>query len=136
MAVVQDTLPIPFTSTGGNSESLIVSTSVSGGTIYTPYVRQGGTMGTIVAVAQSFVSGSSVGVARSVGLTGAKSDAGVSLTASATGGAMANSRTPGTSLVLVGETTSSNAKTDKALFQITVSDGYVASTNIPVVVNA
>lgn len=68
-------------------------------------------------------------------LTSAKSDAGVGLTATATGGAMGVARTAGTSLTLVGEATSSSAKTDKAMFEFTLADTYVAGANIPILVN-
>ena len=46
------------------------------------------------------------------------------------------SRAAGTSLVLVGETTSSNAKTDKALFETNLADSYIAGANIAVTLNA
>jgi hypothetical protein len=70
-----------------------------------------------------------------IDLLSAKSDAGVPLTATATGGAMGISRTAGTSLQLVGEATSSNAKTDKALFSITMPATYVSGSNFTVSVD-
>jgi len=68
-------------------------------------------------------------------LTDALSDAGIALTATATGGACGISRTAGTSLTLVGEVTSSNAKTDKATFLINLPGSYVAGSNFTVAVN-
>jgi hypothetical protein len=63
---------------------------------------------------------------RHLPLTSAKSDAGVGLTATATGGAMGISRTAGTSLELVGEATSVSTKTDKAMFEFDLPDTYNA----------
>lgn len=69
-------------------------------------------------------------------LTDAKSDAGVALTATATGGAMGVARTAGTSLALVGEATSSNAKTDKAMWEFNIPTSYNDGAVLPVTVNA
>jgi hypothetical protein len=77
-----------------------------------------------------------VGPARYLRLTDAKADTGVSLTATATGGAMGVARTAGTSLTLVGEATSSNAKTDKAMWEFDLPDTYTAGAAISVTVNA
>jgi len=74
-------------------------------------------------------------IKRYLALTSAKSDAGVALSATASSGAMGVSRTAGSSLVLVGEATSANAKTDKAMFEFDLPDTYVANANIPVTVN-
>lgn len=74
-------------------------------------------------------------VTRYLPLTDAKSDAGVALTATATGGAMGVSRTAGTSLELVGEATSSNGKTDKAIFELTLPATYIAGNALAVGVN-
>lgn len=68
-------------------------------------------------------------------LTAAKSDAGVALTATSTGGAVGIARTAGTSLTLVGEATSSNAKTDKAMWEFVLPQTYIAGADIPVTVN-
>lgn len=77
---------------------------------------------------------------RSIPLTDGKSDAGVPMTAAAgtPTGTVGVSRTAGTSLTLVGEATSSSAKTDKVLFEIRVPDTYVApiAGTFPVTVNA
>lgn len=71
-------------------------------------------------------------------LTDAKSDAGVPLTAAAgtPTGAVGVARTAGTSLQLVGEATSSSAKTNKAFFELDLPSTYVAGADIPVIVNA
>ena len=68
-------------------------------------------------------------------LTGAKADSGIPLTAAAgtPAGAVGIARTAGTSLTLAGEATSASAKTDKAFFEFTLPETYVAGANIPVV---
>lgn len=71
-----------------------------------------------------------------VQLADARSDAGVPLTATPTGGAMGVTRTAGTSLTLLGEVTSSNAKTDKATWFVTMPATYVPASNFTVSVNA
>lgn len=77
-------------------------------------------------------------LARPLPLTNGKSDLGVPMTAAAgtPTGAVGVSRTAGTSLTLVGEATSSSAKTDKVIFEFNVPDTYIAGTLIPVTVNA
>lgn len=79
-------------------------------------------------------------IGRSVPLSDGKSDAGVPMTAAAgtPSGTVGISRTAGTSLQLVGEATSSSAKTDKVLFEIRVPDTYVAPIGgtFPVTINA
>lgn len=74
---------------------------------------------------------------RYLSLTDAKADNGDALTAVAgtPTGAVGISRTAGTSLQLVGEATSSSAKTDKALWLFSLPNTYVAGSNIPVTVN-
>ena len=74
------------------------------------------------------------GSVRFLPLTSALSDAGVRLTATATGGAMGVARTAGTSLTLLGEATSASAKTDKALWVTNLPDTY--ATGAKIVVNA
>lgn len=69
-------------------------------------------------------------------LTTARTDAGVSVTGTATGGAFGVARTAGTSLVLNAETASSGTKTDKAFFEVDLPGGYISGTPLPVVVNA
>lgn len=77
-------------------------------------------------------------ISRPQPLTNGKSDAGVPMTAAAgtPTGTVGVSRTAGTSLTLVGEATSSSAKTDKVLFEFNIPDTYVTGTSIPVTVNA
>jgi hypothetical protein len=88
-----------------------------------------------LCIAQDFVPAALGARVRSLPLTGAKSDAGVRLTASATAGAMGVSRTAGASLTLVGEATSSNAVTDEALFEFNLPDSYVPGANLAFDVN-
>jgi hypothetical protein len=106
-------------------------------TLSSPSFLQGQTL---IFDSPDFASGALVLVAAASGnhlmaLTDAKSDAGVPLTSTATGGAMGVSRTAGTSLVLVGEATSASAKTDKALFLFNLPSTYVAAGNFTVSVN-
>jgi hypothetical protein len=72
---------------------------------------------------------------RQLRLAKAKTTAGVPLTASAAAGVFGVSRTAGTSLVLTGEATSTNTKTDSALWEFDLPDTYVAGSAIQVVVN-
>lgn len=65
----------------------------------------------------------------------ARNTTGAALAASAGSGAMGYSITLGTSAALVGETTSSNAKTDVCLFEYVLPSSYVAGTNFNLVVN-
>ena len=76
------------------------------------------------------------GIKWNIPLTDAAADTGVFLTATATAGAMGVQRTAGTSLVLVGEATSGNAKTDKAMWEMCVPASYVPGQALPVTVNA
>lgn len=110
----------------------LVSHAVTGGTIYTAISPSAAGDSSPAIV---FVPTGAASPQRRLRLTDAYSDAGVGLTASATGGAMGISRTAGTSLALVGEATSSSAKTDKALWEFDFPDTYVAGANIPVSVN-
>ena len=133
MTTVLDQSPIAY-GTDGTGELLIQSESIPGGTLYVSTVRWGESFG----VAQSFVPAADGGLTRFLSLTNAKSDLGVPLTAAAgtPTGTVGVSRTAGTSLTLVGEATSSNAKTDKALFEFNLPDSYVAGSNLALTVNA
>lgn len=75
---------------------------------------------------------------RPIPLTSGKSDLGVPMTAAAgtPAGTVGVSRTAGTSLTLVGEVTSSSAKTDKVMFEYNLPDTYIAGNPITVTVNA
>jgi hypothetical protein len=68
-------------------------------------------------------------------LLNARNTTGAALGASATSGAMGYSITLGTSAALVGEATSSSAKTDVCLFEYILPSSYVAGTNPQLVVN-
>lgn len=110
------------------------SQAITGGTIYSTVVENGGVAAP--AISSIFVPNGLPSNGRFLKLTDAKSDAGVSLTATATGGAVGVARTAGASLQLAGEATSSSAVTDKAFFEFNLPDTYIAGANIPVTVNA
>jgi hypothetical protein len=65
-----------------------------------------------------------------------KNTTGATLTASAGSGVLGISSTVGTSLGLVGEATSSSAKTDVGMIEYILPSSYVAGTNFNVVINA
>ncbi len=136
-ALVFDQTPVAFAGSPP-SELLLQSYGVAGGTLYISGLKAPGANGPFIGVAQSFVPSSSGGLTRYLRLTDAKSDAGVPMTAAAgtPSGTVGVSRTAGTSLQLVGETTSSSAKTDKALFELDLPDSYVTNASIPVTINA
>jgi hypothetical protein len=130
-----DQTGVPYAA-GAKGELLLQSYAVSGGTLYVWTLRDANESGPVLAVASNFVPSSAGGLTRYLALTNAKSDLGVTMTASAgtPSGTVGVSRTAGTSLQLVGEATSSNAKTDKALFEFNLPDSYVAGQNIAVTV--
>lgn len=134
-----DQIPAPCRSasnTNLNSEVITQAITVTGGTLYVSAACPAGQINAgPTALSQSFVASSAGGLVRYQALTQAKSDAGVSLTATATSGAMGVSRTAGTNLDLVGEATSSSAKTDKAMFELNLADSYVAGAAVPITVN-
>lgn len=76
-----------------------------------------------------------VGPSRYLPLTSAKADTGVALSATAGSGEMGISRTAGTDLRLVGETTLASAATDKAMWEFVLPDTYTAGAAVPVSVN-
>jgi hypothetical protein len=112
------------------------SQEVPGGTLYISTVATPGNANAPVGVAQAFVPGSASPQPRFLALTDAKSDAGIPLGATAADGAMGVARTPGASLQLVGETTSGDAATDKALWEFDLPGTYIPGADIPVVINA
>lgn len=61
---------------------------------------------------------------------------GAPLAAAAAAGDFGVSLTPGTSFYLVGESTQNTTKTDKALWEITLPDSYVAGNDVVVTPNA
>ena len=139
--VLLDQIPAPLPSasnTNSNSELYTQYQTVPGGAIYQGILRQPGPQGQILGLAQTFVPGGGGAANRYLPLTDGKSDAGVPMTAAAgtPSGTVGVARTAGTSLVLVGEATSSSAKTNKVMFELNLPSTYVAGTNIPVVVNA
>jgi hypothetical protein len=88
--------------------------------------------GVAATIASNFVSDAGP---HTLSLSSAKSDAGVGLTATPGSGAFGITRTAGTSFVLTGEATSSNAKTDKAIWEFDLPGSYAAGSNIAVTVN-
>ena len=125
-SVLQQTLP------SGNLAS-VSSVAVPGGTLYLASVDNGQFAGENPAVV--FVATTAVTPTRYMRLNDAASDAGLVFTGTPGSGAFGVARTAGTSYQLQGETTSSNAKTDKALFELSLPDSYVAGANVPVLVN-
>lgn len=134
-ATTVDQLPVPLTSTG-NSELLIQSNAVSGGTLYTSVVRDAGAQGQIKGVAQNFVPNAAASPTRPLTLTNCKATTGLVMTGTPTGGAFGVNRTAGASLYLQGETTTAGAKTDTVFCEAVLADSYAAGAAIPVVVNA
>ena len=137
-----DQTPVPVPSTGnttGASENLIQSYAVPGGAVYQTFYRQAGQGNVVLPGGLVFVpGGSGSALNRYQSLTDGHSDLGVPLTAAAgtPSGTVGVSRTAGTSLYLAGETTSSNAKTDKVIFETNLGSTYIPAANIPVIVNA
>lgn len=113
----------------------VFTRAVTGGTLYITVLRGEGASDP-VAVATNFVPASVNPATRRLQLTEAKADTGVPLTATPTGGAMGVLRTAGTSLVLGTETTTANAKTDKALWEIVLPTTYIAGSAITFSVDA
>lgn len=140
LATVQDQTPAPRSTTADPSQPELITQSldVTGGKLYISTLYEGrvGGNGQPKAVSQTFVPASAGGIKWNIPLTDAAADTGVFLSATATGGAMGVSRTAGTSLVLVGEATSGNAKTDKAIWELFVPVSYVQGQALPVTINA
>lgn len=136
-----DQTPVPVPGTGNTtqaSENLIQSFTVPGGALYQTFYRQPGPSNNIIPGGMSFVpGGSGSAINRFQSLTDGHSDLGVPLTAAAgtPTGTVGVSRVAGTSLFLSGEATSSSAKTDKVIFETNLASTYIASANLPVVVN-
>ena len=120
--------------TGGSvaigKELNVASRTVNGGTVYITTVRSGNS--DPAGVSTTFVAANAVAPVRQLLLSEALSDLGVPMTAAAgtPTGTVGISRTAGTSLVLVGEATSSSAKTDKALWEFVLPTTYVAGAAI------
>lgn len=114
----------------------VFSDPIPGGTLYSSMLI--GVNGNAIQISSPcFVpSSASSSLIRHLNLTSARSDAGATLTASPSAGVMGIARTAGTSLQLIGEATSSNAKTDYAMWEFSLPDSYVAAANIPVTINA
>jgi len=110
------------------------SVPVSGGTLYVTTISD---HNDVVAATQSFVpTAAGGGMDRFLMLTRALSIAGIPLTATPAAGAFGITRTDGTSLVLTGEATSgAAAKTDQAIWEVNLSDSYIAGHDIALTVN-
>ena len=138
--VVLDQQPAPGLTQSTSTESVLQSYAVSGGTMYTTVVNQqkyAPGNGQPAGVAMVFVpTGSSGTLARPFNLSQGVSDTGIAMTATPTGGAFGITRTTGTSFVLTGESTSASSKTDKVAWEFNVPTTYVASSVLPVTINA
>jgi hypothetical protein len=69
-------------------------------------------------------------------LTDGKTTGGAALAAAATGGAFGYAITLGTSFAIAGEVSNNSSKTDDALFEYVLPEGYIAGQNLTVTVNA
>jgi hypothetical protein len=121
----------------GGTETISGAT-IQGGTISGAAISAGTVTGATIngGVISGATIENSVPVTRNIPLVGALSDAGVPLTATATGGAMGVSRTAGTSAVLVGETASAATKTDKALLAMVMPTTYAGGSSVAFEANA
>lgn len=106
---------------------------VSGGVLYITWLQTGGAQA--IGSSTVFVPTGTGMMQRWLPLTDARDATGVPLTATAASGAMGVSRTAGTSLFLVGEATSGDAKTDSAMWEFNLPSTYVAGSNVAVTVN-
>ena len=98
----------------------------------------GANTGTIDSVRMNFQQATSAAPGTHyLRLTDAKSDLGVPMTAAAgtPSGTVGISRTAGTSMQLVTESSADNTKTDKAVFEFNLPDTYQAGQNINLYVN-
>ena len=146
-STVNDQIPAPVpsaTNATNNSEVLIQSYPISGGTLYQSCFRGAGLNGVSGATVQldcsglAFVATSLSGtLTRYLSLADARLDTGiVSTSATGTSTAFGIARTAGTSYALIGAATSSSAVTTKAMWETNVASTYATGTAIPVVVNA
>lgn len=136
----QSPVPIPGTSnTTQTSENLCQSSTVPGGALYSCFYKQAGIGSPVIPGGTAFVpGGSGSALNRYQNLTDGHSDLGVPLTAAAgtPTGTVGVSRTAGTSFYLVGEATSSSAKTDKVILETNLGATYITGANLPIIINA
>lgn len=145
-STVLDQTPFPLPGTGNTggtqSEALIQSYGISGGTLY--WLCSKGPGSRAAANVQIGCSGAtfvpttlSGSYVRYLSLSDARLDSGI-ISTSATGSSTSFgvARTAGTSYALIGAATSSSAVTTKAMWEVNVASTYVAGTAIPVIVNA
>ena len=125
--------------TGGavpiGKEITVFTRAMSGGNLAITTVREANQ--NVVGVASTFIPGAASGVTQYLNLSDAKSDLGVPMTAAAgtPSGTVGISRTAGTSMQLVTESSANNTKTDKAVFEFNLPDTYQAGQNINLYVN-
>jgi hypothetical protein len=142
-----DQIPIPLPGAGNttlNSEALIQSYPVTGGTLYYLCSRgpgraiTNGNAPNYGCTGPTFVPTNLSGsFTRYLSLSDARLDTGIiSVSATGTSTAYGIARTAGTSYDLIGAATSSNAVTTKAMWETNIASTYVAGTAIPIVVNA
>ena len=145
-STVNDQIPAPVPSasnSGSQSEVLIQSYPVTGGTLYQSCYRASGIPGSGVntitdcsglTFVPTNLSGS---FTRYLSLADARLDSGI-ISTSATGSSTSYgvARTAGTSYALIGAATSASAVTTKAFWETNVASTYVSGTAIPIVVNS
>lgn len=144
---VYDQVPMPVPSTSNNgsqSEALLQSYAVTGGTLYWLCNRGPGLQGSSIPVpygcsGASFVPTNLSGsFTRYLSLSDARLDSGIISVATSSPSTtnFAIARTAGTSYALIGGATSASAVTTKAMWETNIASTYVAGTAIPIVVNA
>lgn len=138
--VATDTVPFTPSVTPGANQAVVRSYAVPGGTFDCMYFDPAGLPSGANGVVQgpggcAFVPGGGGSINRYLSLTDGKTDTGVSMTATPSSANFGVSRTAGTSLVLTMNANSSNAVTNKVLWQLNLPATYVAGANINVVCN-
>ena len=139
-AIVTDQVPIPFTG-GAQSEILLQSFAVPGGTVDCAVAKQAGapTTGPIPlgGAGCAFVPGGGGSIVRYLPLTDVKTAAGLPMiTGTAATTLPGIARSAGASMYLTGVATSGvTPATTNMLWELNLPSTYIAGANIPVIVN-